>query len=133
MLEQLTYSGVFEAVQIRKLGYPFRMTHAHFYHRFLSLLDDQAKAGLSCDKVHASASTPTCALALALTVTLTFTLILTLILNLMLTPALTPPRGRCVPTARSSFKSCRARRVWVRRPRPASWLTLRRASASATR
>ena len=55
VLEQLTYSGVFEAVQIRRLGYPFRMTHTHFYHRFLSLVDD--KAGLS-DKVHAFASNP---------------------------------------------------------------------------
>ena len=29
-IEQLTYAGVFEAVQIRKSGYPFRRTHAHF-------------------------------------------------------------------------------------------------------
>ena len=26
-LEQLRYSGVFEAVEIRKKGYPFRLTH----------------------------------------------------------------------------------------------------------
>lgn len=30
-LEQLTYSGVFEAVKIRKLGYPFRLTHKLVY------------------------------------------------------------------------------------------------------
>lgn len=29
-LEQLRYSGVFEAVQIRQSGYPFRLTHKKF-------------------------------------------------------------------------------------------------------
>ncbi len=33
-LEQLTYSGVFEAVQIRKQGYPFRWTYAAFATRY---------------------------------------------------------------------------------------------------
>jgi myosin heavy subunit len=31
--EQLTYSGVFEAVAIRKQGYPFRLTHTDFAER----------------------------------------------------------------------------------------------------
>ena len=30
VIEQLTYAGVFEAVKIRKSGYPFRRPHAHF-------------------------------------------------------------------------------------------------------
>ena len=29
-VEQLTYAGVFEAVTIRKKGFPFRCTHAQF-------------------------------------------------------------------------------------------------------
>jgi myosin heavy subunit len=33
-LEQLRYAGVFEAVSIRKQGYPFRFTHEDFYKRF---------------------------------------------------------------------------------------------------
>eukprot|EP00472_Partenskyella_glossopodia_P009453 CAMPEP_0197517112 /NCGR_PEP_ID=MMETSP1318-20131121/2083_1 /TAXON_ID=552666 /ORGANISM="Partenskyella glossopodia, Strain RCC365" /LENGTH=1597 /DNA_ID=CAMNT_0043066413 /DNA_START=40 /DNA_END=4833 /DNA_ORIENTATION=+ len=33
-LEQLRYSGVFEAVKIRKQGYPFRYTHENFLKRF---------------------------------------------------------------------------------------------------
>ena len=37
-LEQLTYSGIFEAVEIRKQGYPFRLKHKMFYHRYLSLI-----------------------------------------------------------------------------------------------
>ena len=32
--EQLTYSGVFEAVAIRKQGYPFRLSHADFAERY---------------------------------------------------------------------------------------------------
>ena len=28
--EQLTYSGVFEAVAIRKQGFPFRLSHSEF-------------------------------------------------------------------------------------------------------
>ena len=30
VIEQLTYAGVFEAVKIRKSGYPFRLPHAEF-------------------------------------------------------------------------------------------------------
>lgn len=37
-LEQLTYAGVFEAVQIRKTGYPFRLSHQRFVARYRSLL-----------------------------------------------------------------------------------------------
>ena len=37
-LEQLTYAGVFEAVQIRKTGYPFRLTHERFAQRYCYLL-----------------------------------------------------------------------------------------------
>ena len=33
-LEQLKYSGVFEAVEIRKTGYPFRWHHGEFAARF---------------------------------------------------------------------------------------------------
>jgi hypothetical protein len=32
--EQLTYSGVFEAVAIRKQGYPFRLSHSEFAERY---------------------------------------------------------------------------------------------------
>ena len=32
--EQLTYSGVFEAVAIRKQGYPFRLSHEEFASRY---------------------------------------------------------------------------------------------------
>ena len=34
-LEQLRYAGVFEAVSIRKQGYPFRFTHEDFYKRLV--------------------------------------------------------------------------------------------------
>ena len=34
VIEQLRYSGVFEAVQIRKQGYPFRLTHTQFVCRY---------------------------------------------------------------------------------------------------
>src|SRR5690606_16038040 len=37
-IEQLTYAGVFEAVQIRKSGYPFRLTHKRFAARYRPLL-----------------------------------------------------------------------------------------------
>ena len=36
-LEQLRYSGIFEAVKIRKEGYPFRYTHQQFVHRYRCL------------------------------------------------------------------------------------------------
>jgi hypothetical protein len=37
-LEQLTYAGVFEAIQIRKTGYPFRLTHEKFAKKYCYLL-----------------------------------------------------------------------------------------------
>ena len=33
-ITQLRYSGVFEAVQIRKQGYPFRLLHKQFVYRY---------------------------------------------------------------------------------------------------
>ena len=36
--EQLNYSGVYEAVQIRKSGYPFRFTHLRFVARYRFLV-----------------------------------------------------------------------------------------------
>lgn len=33
-LRQLRFAGVFEAVAIRKKGFPFRHTHAHFFEYF---------------------------------------------------------------------------------------------------
>ena len=39
-LEQLRYAGVFEAVEIRMQGYPFRFDHEQFFKRFRCLLDD---------------------------------------------------------------------------------------------
>ena len=38
VMEQLRYSGVFEAVQIRKSGYPFRHPHEVFWKRFKCLV-----------------------------------------------------------------------------------------------
>eukprot|EP00808_Paulinella_micropora_P005871 g56997.t1 len=42
-LEQLTYSGVFEAVQIRKQGFPFRLTHEGFWQRYKCIFDQDYK------------------------------------------------------------------------------------------
>ena len=39
-LEQLTYSGVFEAVAIRKQGYPFRLKHAKFVEHYACVMPD---------------------------------------------------------------------------------------------
>lgn len=36
ILQQLTYAGVFEAVNIRRKGYPFRLTHEKFFKRYAS-------------------------------------------------------------------------------------------------
>ena len=36
-MEQLRYSGIFEAVKIRKEGYPFRYSHQQFVHRYRCL------------------------------------------------------------------------------------------------
>ncbi|ETN98288.1 myosin IA, partial [Reticulomyxa filosa] len=43
--EQLTYSGVFEAVKIRKAGFPFRLKHGEFAERYKCILEE---AGRSC-------------------------------------------------------------------------------------
>jgi myosin heavy subunit len=39
-MEQLTYSGVFEAVSIRKQGFPFRLTHVEFARRYACVCND---------------------------------------------------------------------------------------------
>ena len=46
-LEQLRYSGVFEAVAIRKSGYPFRMTHNKFVMRFRLLIPISERANFT--------------------------------------------------------------------------------------
>jgi len=38
VLRQLRYAGVFEAVQIRQTGFPFRLTHEDFYKRYKSII-----------------------------------------------------------------------------------------------
>eukprot|EP00484_Ammonia_sp_Unknown_P018101 CAMPEP_0197028252 /NCGR_PEP_ID=MMETSP1384-20130603/7978_1 /TAXON_ID=29189 /ORGANISM="Ammonia sp." /LENGTH=1466 /DNA_ID=CAMNT_0042457223 /DNA_START=22 /DNA_END=4422 /DNA_ORIENTATION=+ len=38
--EQLTYSGVFEAVKIRKGGFPFRLKHQEFVNRYKCILEE---------------------------------------------------------------------------------------------
>ena len=40
-LEQLQYAGVFEAVTIRKQGFPFRYTHTEFFKRYKCLQKDR--------------------------------------------------------------------------------------------
>ena len=47
VLEQLRYSGVFEAVAIRKSGYPFRYKHEYFFRRYHMLMDLQVKRNLN--------------------------------------------------------------------------------------
>lgn len=42
-LEQMTYSGVFEAVKIRKSGFPFRLKHKDFVARYKCLLEESRK------------------------------------------------------------------------------------------
>ena len=49
--EQLTYSGVFEAVAIRKQGYPFRLSHSDFAERYSKI----------CTGISASAPRDKCA------------------------------------------------------------------------
>jgi myosin heavy subunit len=49
-LDQLRYSGVFEAVKIRKTGYPFRWTHQAFAARFRPIsLDKNFRSSLKND------------------------------------------------------------------------------------
>lgn len=53
--EQLTYSGVFEAVAIRKQGFPFRLPHAQFVERYGKLCKDKSLNGgdvrSTCQKI----------------------------------------------------------------------------------
>merc|ERR550534_194145 len=42
-MEQMTYSGVFEAVKIRKSGFPFRLKHKDFVERYKCLLEEARK------------------------------------------------------------------------------------------
>lgn len=44
-LEQLTFSGVFEACQIRKQGFPFRLTHMMFFKRYKCVMGDSKRWG----------------------------------------------------------------------------------------
>jgi hypothetical protein len=44
-LEQLRYAGVFQAVEIRQTGYPFRMTHRNFIQRFRCLFPSLSVSG----------------------------------------------------------------------------------------
>ena len=44
--EQLTYSGVFEAVAIRKQGYPFRLPHSEFAERYTKICAEELPDGL---------------------------------------------------------------------------------------
>ena len=48
-LEQLRYSGVFEAVAIRKCGYPFRLTRMQFVNRYRCLLPSAERAAVGYD------------------------------------------------------------------------------------
>lgn len=48
-LEQLQYAGVFEAVAIRKQGYPFRMTHQEFFLRYKCVAKREQQAGAVWD------------------------------------------------------------------------------------
>jgi hypothetical protein len=43
--EQLTYSGVYEATKIRKLGYPFRLSNQKFVDRYAVLFDNETAPG----------------------------------------------------------------------------------------
>jgi myosin heavy subunit len=43
--EQLTYSGVYEATKIRKLGYPFRLQNNKFVDRYAVLFDNETAPG----------------------------------------------------------------------------------------
>jgi hypothetical protein len=46
-LEQLTYAGVFEAVKIRKSGYPFRLLHKSFVARYRCLAKGRTQIPIS--------------------------------------------------------------------------------------
>ena len=44
-LEQLRCSGIFEAVEIRKQGFPFRLHHNLFYNRYVPIVKSWSKGG----------------------------------------------------------------------------------------
>jgi len=56
-LQQLRYSGVFEAVAIRKQGFPFRLTHEQWFKEYRALAPDacpgikQASYKVACEKL----------------------------------------------------------------------------------
>lgn len=52
-LEQLTYSGVFEAVSIRKQGFPFRLKHKEFVDRYNCIIGDPSVGNVveGCKKI----------------------------------------------------------------------------------
>ena len=56
--EQLLYSGVFEATDIRKKGYPFRLEHKRFYLRFWLLLKNSTVGGTVGGAVAAAGAPP---------------------------------------------------------------------------
>ena len=60
-MEQLTYAGVFEAVAIRKTGYPFRLTHTRFANRYDKSSTDRWRnvslKSCSCSTKHSQADT----------------------------------------------------------------------------
>ena len=58
-LEQLKYSGVFEAVAIRKSGYPFRLPHRQFANRYSCIMpaEEAAKLSLGDDALRATVQT----------------------------------------------------------------------------
>jgi myosin heavy subunit len=56
--EQLRYSGAFEAITIRKQGFPFRLAHRLFLNRFrccVSTKNKPSMSGLTTNKQSASA------------------------------------------------------------------------------
>ncbi|MES1917067.1 MAG: hypothetical protein MHM6MM_008827, partial [Cercozoa sp. M6MM] len=47
--EQLNYSGVYEAVRIRKLGYPFRLKHSDFCERYGVVFGERSSGLSGCE------------------------------------------------------------------------------------
>ena len=43
VLEQLRYSGVLEAIKIRKQGFPFRPSHEEFFRRYFAVSENILK------------------------------------------------------------------------------------------
>jgi hypothetical protein len=51
ILEQLKYSGVFEAVEIRRSGYPCRRSHSQFRHRYWMLADRATRSACCTNNI----------------------------------------------------------------------------------